>query len=113
MQRVLDHVAHRADLGDAAGIHDGDTVRGLGDHAHVVRDQHDGRAMLRAQALQERDDLRLHRNIERGGRLVRDHQLGLGGERERQHDALAHPAGELVRVGIDAHFRRRNADLVE
>ena len=76
-----------------------------------MRDQHDGRAMLRAQALQQRDDLRLHRNIERRGRLVRDDELRLGGERERQHDALAHAAGKLVRIVVDARVRRRDADL--
>ena len=64
-----------------------------------------------AQPLEQRDDLRLHRDVERGGRLVGDDQLGLGRERERQHDALAHAAGELVRIVVDAHLRRRDADL--
>ena len=67
----------------------------------------------RAEALQQRDDLRLHRDVERGGRLVGDDQLRLGAERERQHDALAHAAGELVRVAVDAPLRRRDADLGE
>ena len=52
---------------------------GLGDHAHVVRDQHHRRAVLAAQALQQRDDLRLDRHVERRRRLVGDDQLGLGG----------------------------------
>ena len=113
MERVLHHVAHRADLGDAAGIHDGDPVRRLGDHAHVVGDEHDGGAVLAPEALQERDDLRLHRDVERGRRLVGDDELGLGAERERDHDALAHAAGELVRIAVDAPLRRRDADLGE
>jgi hypothetical protein len=60
-----------------------------------------------------RDDLRLDRDVERGGRLVRDDQLGLGADRERNHHALAHAAGEFVWVTIDSFFGRGNADLGE
>ena len=78
MQRRADHGAHRADLGDATGIHHRDAVGRLGDHAHVVGDQHHGRAVLAAEPLEQRDDLRLHRDVERGRRLVGDDQLGFG-----------------------------------
>ncbi len=61
----------------------------------------------------QRDDLRLHRDVEGGGRLVGDHQFRLGRERQRQHDALAHPAGKLMRIVVDTRFRRRDADLRE
>ena len=37
----------------------------------------------------------------------------LGAERQRDHHALAHAAGELVRVAVDAPLRRGNADLRE
>ena len=111
MQRVLHHVAHRADLGDPAGIHHRDAVGGLGDHAHVVGHQHHRGAVVAAEALDQRDDLRLHRDVERGGRLVGDDQFRLGADRQRDHDALAHAAGEFVRIGVDAFFRRGNADL--
>ena len=76
--RAVDHLVHRADLGDAAGVHHGDAVAGLGDHAHVVRDQHHRGAVLLAQALEQRNDLRLDRHVERRGRLVGDDQLRLG-----------------------------------
>ena len=72
MLRLLDDVAHRADLGDAAGVHDGDAVGGLGDDAHVVGHQHHRRAVVAAQTLQQGDDLRLDRDVERGRRLVGD-----------------------------------------
>jgi hypothetical protein len=78
MARALDHVAHRTDLDDPAGIHHGDAVGGLGDHAHVVGDQHHRGAVLAAQPLQQRDDLRLDRHVERRRRLVGDDQLRLG-----------------------------------
>ena len=53
------------------------------------------------QLLEDAHDLGLDRDVERGGRLVRDQKLGLDREAHRDHRALAHPAGELVWVGID------------
>ena len=43
-------------------------------------------------------DLALDDDVERGRRLVHDHDLGLGRERHRDHHALAHAARELVRI---------------
>jgi hypothetical protein len=63
--------------------------------------------------LSKGDDLRLDRHVERGGRLVGHDQLGLGGQRQRDDDALAHAARELVRVLVDARLRRRDAGLRE
>ena len=45
--------------------------------------------------------LRLDGDVERGGGLVGDQQRGFVGERHRDHHALALPAGELVRKGIE------------
>ena len=64
----------------------------------VVRDQDHRQAELAAQLLEQLEDLRLHHHVERRGGLVADDQLGLAGQRERDHHALAHAAGELVRV---------------
>ena len=41
---------------------------------------------------------RLHGDVERGGRLVGDQDVGLQRERHGDHDALALAAGELVRI---------------
>src|SRR5256886_33250 len=111
--RRMQHVANRADLDDAARVHDRDTICGLGDNSHVVGDQHDRRAPLARDALDERDDLRLHGHVERGGRLVGDQQDRLRGERQRDDHALAHAAGELVRVMVEARLRSRDADFGE
>ncbi len=46
----------------------------------------------------ELQDLGLDRHVERGGRLVGDEELRVAGERHGDHDALAHAAGQLVRV---------------
>jgi len=45
--------------------------------------------------------------------LVGDQQLGIAGERDGDHDALAHAAGELVRIVVDAFVRRRNAGALQ
>ena len=111
MARRLDDIAHRADLGDPPGIHHRHPVRGFGDHAHIVRHQHHRRAVLPAEALEERDDLRLDRNIERGRGLVGDEQARIGRERKRDHHALAHAARKFVRIAVDAPSGGRNADF--
>ena len=41
------------------------------------------------------------RDVERRRRLVEDQQLRLAQQGHRDHRALQHPAGELVRVGVD------------
>ena len=46
----------------------------------------------------QRQDLRLDRHVERGGRLVGDQQPRLAGKRHGDHHALAHAARQLVRI---------------
>ena len=47
--------------------------------------------------LDQLEDLRLHRHVERGRRLVGDQDRRPVHERHRDHRPLAHAAGELVR----------------
>src|SRR6185312_8758148 len=111
MARPLDDVAQRPDLGDAPGIHDRHAVGSLGDHADVVGDQHHRHAMVAAELLQERDDLRLDGDVERGGRLVGDDELRIAAQRQRDDDALTHAAREMVRIVVEALCRGRDADF--
>ena len=111
MLRAVDHIGDRSDLGNPAGVHHSDAIRGLGDHAHVVRDEHHRRAVVAAEPLQERDDLRLDRYVQCGGRFIGDNEFGIRRERQRDHDALPHAAGELVRIMIEAARGRGDADL--
>ena len=110
---VVDHLVHRANFSDAPGVHHGHAVTGFGDHAHVVRDQHHGGAMLFANAFEQRDDLRLDRHIERGGRLVGHDQPRLGGQRQGNHHPLAHATRKLVREMLDALLGRRYAGVLQ
>jgi hypothetical protein len=68
-------------------------------------------AELLLRVLQELENLRLHGDVKRGGRLVGDQQVRLVGERHRDHHALALPAGELMRIGAEPPRRIGNADF--
>ena len=59
---------------------------------------------------EELEDLRLHRHVERGRRLVGDQHVRVAGERHGDHHPLALAAGELVRVGVDAALGLGDAD---
>ena len=93
--------------------HDVDAVGHLAHDAEVVRDQQHGHADLALQRLQQLEDLRLDGDVERGGRLVGDQQVGLVGERHGDHHALALAAGELMRIGVEPLLRLVEADLAQ
>ena len=103
-RRLLDRVAVE---------HHDDAIGDLGDHAHVVRDERDRHPLLVLQHLDQLEDLGLDRDVERGGRLVGDQQLRLARERHRDHHALAHAAGEPVRILVQSRRRGRNAHALE
>ena len=63
--------------------------------------------------LQHVEDLRLHRDVQRGGRLVADDQVGVVGDRDGDDDALALTAGQLVRECAGPALGLRDADEVE
>ena len=111
MLRALEHVVHRPGLDDLAVLHHADPVGDLAHDAEIVGDEQHRHAEAGLQVLQQRQDLRLHGDVERGGRLVGDQQVRLVGERHRDHDALALPAGELVRIACEPAVRIGNADL--
>ena len=70
------------------------------DDVEVVRDEDVGEPELALQVLEQVEDLRLHRDVERRDRLVADDQLRVDGERAGDADALPLAAGELVREAV-------------
>jgi hypothetical protein len=103
----------RACLHDLPAHHRGPLAH-LGDDRQVVGDQDQGPGRGRGPAGEQLQDLGLHHDIERGGRLVRQQDLRLAGERHRDRGPLPHAAGELVRVpvtggGRDAHHLQQLA----
>ena len=111
--RVREQLALGAVLDDAARVHHAHAVGDVGDDAHVVRDEDDRGAEIALQPAQQREDLRLDRDVERSRRLVGDQQIGVARERHGDHRALPHAARELVRVVVGAHGGAGDADGVE
>ena len=60
-----------------------------------------------------REDVPRQGRVEARGRLVGEQDARPAGEREGDHHPLAHPAGELVRVGAEAPFGIPDPDLGE
>ena len=86
------------------GVHHRHLVADLGDHPHVVRDEDDGRPGSFLEFLDEMEDLRLDRHVERRRGLVRDQERRLAEQGHGDHDPLLHPAREFVGVGRDARL---------
>ena len=105
MLRVVEDLCGVAGFDDHAPAHHRDPVRQVGHDAHVVRDQDDRAVQLVAQVAHQVQDFGLDRDIEGRGGLVGDEQLGVAGQRLRDHGALPLAAGELVRVGAERLLR--------
>ena len=108
MRAGAEDIVRAALLDNAAGIHDGDAAADIGDQAEIVADHQDGGASLGAQIPHQLDDLRLHGDVERGGRLVGDQEVRPACQRDGDHHALTHAARKLVRVFARPPLRRRN-----
>ena len=85
----------------------------MGNHAQVVRDQDQAHAAFLDEIADQLKDLTCHRHIERGGGLVGNQQVRIASQCHGNGDALALPTRELVRVGIHAPGRIRDAHSVE
>ena len=94
-------LARGAGLDDLTAPQHRDLVGDLGDDAEIVRDEKDAGAVLAAHLADQRQDLRLRGDVERGGGLVGDEQARVEYQRHRDHDPLALPAGELMRIRRD------------
>ena len=65
------------------------------------------------QLLQQLYDFSLDRHVERRGRLVGNDEACAGGQRHCDHHALAHTAGQLVRVERHPAIGIGNSDLAQ
>ena len=113
MARPVEHRVGRALFGHARGVHHDDAVGVARHHAEIVRDDDQRDVELARQVLHQLQDLRLDGDVERGGRLVGDDELGIAGEPDRDHHALAHAAGELVRILVEPAFGVGDADELQ
>ena len=113
VMRRAQQIANGALLHDDTVAHHCDVVRERGDDAHVVRDDGECQVAFGHELSQQHEDLRLHGHVERGRRFVRDEQLGIAREGAGDHRALAHAAGQLVRILPQASRHIRHAHLIE
>ena len=102
MLRVAEKRAGVGGFHDASGIHDLHVVAETGDDAEIVRHENDRHAELALEIFDEGEDLRLHGDVEGGGRFVGDEDVGARDEGHGDHHPLPHAAGELVRVTVHA-----------
>jgi len=78
-------------LDDAALIHDDEAVAEMRDNREVVADQDEAQPPARAQIAQQVENLGLHRDVERRGRLVEKEQARLENEGAGDRHALRWP----------------------
>ena len=109
----VEDLPDRAGLDDLAVVHHRHPVGDLRDHAEVVGDEQEAHAGLRLQLREQRQDLRLHGDVEGGGRLVGDQHVGAQRQRHGDHHPLPLAAGELVRIVAGAPLRIGDADPLE
>src|SRR6266550_1112992 len=91
-------LARRALPNDAPLVQHRDAVGNPARADHVVSDRNRRRAELAHRADDQPVDDIGHDRVEAGGRLVEEHDLGLGGDRAGERDPLLHPARQLGRA---------------
>ena len=84
-------------LDDLPGVHQHHPVRNLPGKSHLVAHHHHGHAVER-EADHGVEHLLDHFRIERGGRLVEQHDFRLHAQRPRDRHPLLLPARELARI---------------
>ena len=98
VERLAEDVSGRPLLDHAAGVEDRDALAQTVHDAEVVADEEEAALRRRPQVLDEVQDLRLDRHVERRRRLVEEEKRGVAGERGGDQRALLHPAAQLVRI---------------
>ena len=108
------NLRRRPGFDDAAGVHHVHAIGVTRHHTEIVRDDDQRDAAVAGQRLHQFQDLRLNRNVQRGRRLIRDDQLRIARQSDRDHHALPHAAGQLMRILFqtprrvgDAHLRQQ------
>ena len=98
VRRIPEERVSVGKLDDAAEIHDRDAVAHVPNDAEIVADEDEGQAALDLESLQQVEDLRSHRDVERRRAFVRDHNRGVECKRTRNADSLSLTAAQLLRA---------------
>src|SRR5680860_987200 len=95
--RIGEEIIGRGVLHDPALVHEDDTVRGGAGEAHLVGHDDHGHATL-GEVDHDVEHLLDHLRVERRGRLVEEHHLGIHRQRAGNRDPLLLTTRELCRV---------------
>ena len=112
MRGRLKNIALGAKFHQIAGIHHRNPVADLRNYREIVRDEKHSQAELGAEFCQQVENLSLDGDIERGSGLVGNQQLRAIDDGHGDYDALAHAAGELVRIITGATIGVRDGDVL-
>ena len=96
--RMVDDLVGGSLFLDVACVQHDDVVRDLGDHGEVVGHVDRRRPFLLDDRLERLQHLDLGGDVEGGGRLVEDQEVGIAAEGHRRHQPLELPPRDLVRV---------------
>ena len=91
-------------------VHDVDAFRIARHQPQIVRHHDDGSVGFLRNLANHLQQLRLRGHVQRGGCFVSNQNIGVRRHRHSNHDALAHTAGELLRVIVVAGFRVGDVD---
>ncbi|MCY1310312.1 hypothetical protein D9M70_604900 [compost metagenome] len=98
---------------DPAVLHHCHPVTEIGDDAEIVcHDQH-CHAGIALDVAQQIENFRLHRDVQRRGRLVGNQEIGITRDRTGDQHPLRHAAGDLVGIGIENPLRLGQTDALE
>ena len=111
MARVVEQLFYVRKLDDLSCVQNGNTVCDIRYDTKVVGNKHDGVVVLFLKVLDQLQDLRLNRNIQRSCRLIADQNLRTAGKCNRNNDTLSHTAGILERIIIETLLCVRNTNL--
>ena len=111
MARVVEQLFYIRKLDDLSCVQNGNTVSDIRYDTKVVGNKHDGIVILFLKVLDQLQDLRLNRNIQRSCRLIADEDLRTAGKCNRNNDTLSHTAGILERIIIETLLCVRNTNL--
>ena len=106
MSRPLENISRRARFDDCAEVHHEHAVGEMPDSLEIMADEQVTESPLALDTREKLQDAPTSRDVERGSRLVEDHDLRLDGERPSNADALALPAAQLARVAVQVLWRK-------
>ena len=113
MLRVVEQGLDVCVLDHAPGVHDHHPVGHRRYHAEIVGDQDHGTVQALLKIGQQAQDLGLNCHVEGGRGLIGDQHVRLGADRRGDHDALAHPSAEVMRIVVIAFFGMRYSDQAQ